>query len=329
MGYAGVLRSVRSVAFVTTSATTVRDSPPRTGTPDTPHARVVCVIVTKDRPDTLATCLAALSRQSRRPDHIVVVDNGHDAPVPEALQHSGIEHTYLPSRTNLGGAGGFAYGILAARALGADWVWLADDDGRPGSDRTLATLLRCAQAHALDAVSPLVLDIEDPTRLAFPIRRGLTWSRTRADLAGERLLPGVANLFNGALFSTRALDVVGVPDARLFVRGDEVEVHRRLVRSRMRFGTCVLSTYLHPSGSADLVPILGGRLPVYVPLDRERRDRAFRNLGYLTSQPGMRWRRWPDEARYAWFFLAEQRDPEGWRQWLARSREGRRERFRA
>ncbi len=337
IGYAGPLDRVRSVVRVTTSATLSRPThshPTQAArsAPEPTAPRVVCVIVTRDRPGTLRTCLAELASQSRPPDHVVVVDNGirtgDDTPTTAPLvRDSGLDHTHLPSRTNLGGAGGFAYGILTARALGADWVWLADDDGRPANTRTLATLLRCAQAYALDAVSPLVLDIEDPQRLAFPIRRGLTWSRNRADLAGERLIPGVANLFNGALFSTRALDVVGVPDSRLFVRGDEVEVHRRLVRSGMRFGTCVLSTYLHPSGSSDEVAILGGRLPVYVPLDKERRDRAFRNLGYLTSRPGMRWRRWPDEARYAWYFLAEQRDPEGWRHWLARSREGRRERF--
>ncbi|WP_392545317.1 hypothetical protein [Oryzobacter sp. 24SJ04S-52] len=41
----------------------------------------------------------------------------------------------------------------------------------------------------------------------------------------------------------------------------------------------------------------------------------------------MRWRRWPDETRYAWYFLVQHRDVDGWRQWLARSGEGRRERF--
>ena len=57
-----------------------------------------------------------------------------------------IPTTYLPSRRNLGGAGGFALGILHALALGADWVWLADDDGHPQDSQVLATL------HALRAL---------------------------------------------------------------------------------------------------------------------------------------------------------------------------------
>lgn len=295
----------------------------------THEPRIVCVVVTRDRPETLARCLVAIAEQSRRPDHLVVVDNGPDEQVRELLAASPIPHTYLPSATNLGGAGGFAYGILTARALDADWVWLADDDGRPGNDRTLATLLRCADDKALDAVSPLVLDLADPDRLAFPLRRGLTWARTRADLEGARFIPLVAQLFNGALLSARALDAVGVPDPRLFIRGDEVEVHRRMVRSGMRFGTCVLATYRHPSGVADYSPILGGRVPVYVPVNRDRADTVFRNQGYLTNQPGMRWRRWPVEARYAWYFLATQRDVTGYRHWLSRSAQGRREQFTA
>ena len=289
----------------------------------------MCVVVTHRRPQTLARCLDALSSQSRIPDHLVLVDNAADDATREVLARCGIPHTYLPSHTNLGGAGGFAYGILTARALGADAVWLADDDGLPANDRTLATLLRCMEDKALDAVSPLVLDLADPQRLAFPLRQGLSWARTRSQLGGTTFISGVAQLFNGVLLSRTALDVVGVPDPRLFIRGDEVEVHRRLVRSGLRFGTCVLASYLHPSGSSDYRPILGGRVPVYVPGERGRRDRAFRNLGYLSSQPGMRWRRAPDEARYAWYYLAHQRDLGEWRNWRARSAEGRRERFSA
>ena len=290
---------------------------------------VVCVVVTHQRPESLRRCLRAVAGQSRPPDHVVVVDNGQDAAARRALAECGLPHTYLPSRTNLGGAGGFALGILTARSLGADWVWLADDDGRPGGDRTLATLLRCAEDKSLDAVAPLVLDLDNPDRLAFPLRQGLAWVRTRADLGAVRFVPGVAQLFNGTLLSARALDTVGVPDPRLFVRGDEVEVHRWMVRSGLRFGTCTLATYRHPSGARDYRPILGGRVPVYVPAERGRAATAYRNQGYLTSQPGLRWRRWPDEARYAWYYLAQQRDLTGWRGWREQSSRGRREQFSA
>ena len=153
--------------------------------------------------------------------------------------------------------------MLHAMALGAGWIWLADDDGRAADDHVLATLLELADRRGLAAVSPTVADADDPDRLAFPLRRGLTWHRSRAALAADvghgadhELLPGIAALFNGALFRASTLDVIGVPDLRLFIRGDEVEMHRRLVRSGLPFGTALGAVYLHPRADADDKPML-------------------------------------------------------------------------
>lgn len=305
-------------------------SPPAAPTVDvvSPTApRVIAVVVTHRRPGLLAQGLAALAAQDRRPDHLVVVDNADDPHTRDVVEECDLPLTYLPSATNLGGAGGFAYGVLTARALGADLVWMADDDGRPATTSTLTRLLRAAADEDLEVVAPLVLDVDDPSRLAFGLRLGTRRAAVRTDLPGTGVVHGVANPFNGMLLTTRALDAVGVPDPRLVVRGDEVELHRRLVRSGLPFGTCLDATWLHPSGTRDVVPLLGGSVPVYVPADPERARVAYRNLGWLTSQPGMRWRRWPDEARYAWYHLVVRRDPEAWREWRERSAAGRREQF--
>ena len=84
--------------------------------------RVVAVIVTRHRPESLAQALKALAVQTRPVDSVVVVDNGPDQPAEEVVRASGLPHTYLLSRANLGGAGGFALGMLTALAEGADWV---------------------------------------------------------------------------------------------------------------------------------------------------------------------------------------------------------------
>lgn len=214
-------------------------------------ARIIAVVVTHKRRELLAESLKVLSAQTRPIDHLIVVDNGNEPEVGELVREQPIETTYLGSEHNLGGAGGFALGILHALTMGADWVWLADDDGRPEGPEVLETLFDCAKRHGLVEVSPVVADIDEPDRLAFPLRRGLVWRRLRSELGEEDFLPGIASLFNGALVSAEAVDVIGVPDLRLFVRGDEVEVHRRLVRSGLPFGTCLQTAYLHPNGSAE------------------------------------------------------------------------------
>ena len=294
-------------------------------------SEVICaVVVTHQRLDELARSLDRLVTQSRPPDHLIVVDNAHDGRVRALVTNQPVPSTYLGSRRNLGGAGGFALGMLHALALGADWVWLADDDGHPQDAQVLATLLACATQHGLAQVSPLVCNMADPQLLAFPLRRGLVWRRRVNELrtaTGQDLLPQIASLFNGALFRASACEAIGVPDLRLFVRGDEVEMHRRLARSGLAFGTCLHAVYLHPCGSAEFKPILRGHMHTQYPDDPTKRYFTYRNRGYLLAQPGLRKLLAQEWVRFGWFFLISRRDPNGFREWIRLRRLGRREIF--
>jgi rhamnopyranosyl-N-acetylglucosaminyl-diphospho-decaprenol beta-1,3/1,4-galactofuranosyltransferase len=299
-----------------------------------PPGAVVAVVVTRHRSTSLVDALASLAGQTHPIAHVIVVDNGPDEPAREVVEASGLAATWLPSWRNLGGAGGFALGMLHAMALGAGWIWLADDDGRAAGDDVLATLIELADRRGLAAVSPTVADAADPDRLAFPVRRGLTWHRSRAALAADsghgadhELLPGIAALFNGALFRASTLDVIGVPDLRLFIRGDEVEMHRRLVRSGLPFGTALGAVYLHPRADGDDKPMLGGRLHARDPDDPVKRYYTFRNRGFLTAQPGMRRVGLAEVPRFAWYFLVTKRSPREFARWLRLARQGRLERF--
>ncbi|TDQ04980.1 glycosyltransferase [Labedaea rhizosphaerae] len=291
-----------------------------------PADSVVAVVVTRNRRELLAESLKMLAAQTRQPDHLVVVDNGPDEPVRDIVESCGLPTTYLVSKRNLGGAGGFALGILHALALGAEWVWLADDDGRPADDTVLAVLLSEAVSRGLAEISPVVTNIDSPDKLAFPLRRGLTWKR-RAEELGTDFLPGIASLFNGALFRASTIDVVGVPDYRLFFRGDEVEVHRRLVRSGLPFGTSLKVAYLHPDGSDEFKPMLGGRFHAQDPANDVKRYYTYRNRGYLLSQPGLRKIGALELIRFGLYFLGTKRDPKAFMQWLRLVRQGRKERF--
>lgn len=292
-----------------------------------PPGSVVGVIVTRHRAELLVDSLAAMAKQTHPLAHLIVVDNGPDLPARDAVEACPLPTTWLPSWSNLGGAGGFALGMLHALAMGAEWIFLADDDGHAADESTLATLLDVASRHGLAAVSPVVADKAAPDRLAFPLRRGVTWHRSRSALGPDDLLPGIASFFNGALFRASTLEVIGVPDLRLFVRGDEVEMHRRMVRSGLPFGTALQATYLHPYGSDEFKPMLGGRLHAQDPGDEVKRYYTYRNRGYLMSQPGMRRIGLLELPRFAWYFLVTKRDPRGFRDWLTLLRQGRREQF--
>jgi rhamnopyranosyl-N-acetylglucosaminyl-diphospho-decaprenol beta-1,3/1,4-galactofuranosyltransferase len=291
-----------------------------------PKGAVVGVVVTHNRRELLANSLKVMAAQTKPVDHLVVVDNDPSHPAKDVVETCGIPNTYLASHRNLGGAGGFALGMLHALALGADWVWLADDDGRPADENVLQILFEEATKRGLACVSPVVADIDDPETLAFPLRRGLSWKRGANEL-GEDFLPGIASLFNGALFRAEALDIVGVPDYRLFFRGDEVEVHRRLVRSGLPFGTSLRTQYLHPNGSGEFKPMLGGKFHAQDPENEVKRYYTYRNRGYLLSQPGLRHLGLLEVARFGLYFLTVRKDPKLFAQWLKLVLQGRHERF--
>lgn len=290
---------------------------------------VAAVIVTHNRVELLEASLRQVAGQEgAEVAHVVVVDNGNDPAVRELVEDvCGSRAHYVGSATNLGGAGGFALGFLTALSLGADAIWCADDDGRPADEHVLATLQEVAEREGLEEISPVVCNIDTPERLAFPLRQGLVWRRTLSELEGS-FLPGIASLFNGALISAHAMEIIGVPDYRLFIRGDEVEYHRRLVRSGLPFGTCLTCAYLHPDGSDEFKPILGGKMHTQYPDNEFKRYFTYRNRGYIMNQPGMRKLLPQEYARFGWFFLVQKRDPKGFAEWLRLHALGRREQFR-
>ena len=106
-----------------------------------------------------------------------------------------------------------------------------------------------------------------------------------------------------------------------------MEFHRRLARSGLPFGTCLTTAYLHPSGTEEFQPILGGRMHTQYPADEFKRYFTYRNRGYLMSQPGMRKLLPQEYARFAWFFLVQRRDIPGFVRWWALHRRGRNENF--
>ncbi|GAB3082609.1 glycosyltransferase [Corynebacterium aquatimens] len=292
------------------------------------HGTTAAVIVTHKRVDLLERSLRQVVRQTHPVDWVVVVDNGCEEAVDKLVSSvAGERAVYLPSKTNLGGAGGFAYGFLHALALGADAIWCADDDGMPADSGVLEELYRVATREGLSEVSPVVANIDDAEALAFPLRQGLVWRRRRDELEGD-FLPGIASLFNGALISAKAMERIGVPDYRLFIRGDEVEYHRRLARSGMPFGTALTCAYLHPDGSSEFHPIMGGRAHAQYPDNEVKRYFTYRNRGYIIGQRGMKKMQLQEFVRFGWFFLIERKNPKEFVRWLRLLRMGAQEDFR-
>ncbi|MHA7153550.1 glycosyltransferase [Arthrobacter sp. TMN-50] len=276
---------------------------------------VAVAAVTFDRPDDLRTLLLALSQQSVPLTSVALVDSGTQS-VEAIAAESTAPVNYIRSLSNLGGAGGFSLAILSAMASGAQWVWIMDDDAHPEDPEALAILMAAAKTHGLDVVVPLIVAPGEPTKLSFPFRLGGRSVHDRAEVEKLGIIPDVGQFFNGALIRTEVFFRVGLPDLRLFIRGDETDFMLRLRRARITFGTVTTVALSHPPGWAETQQVLGDRLHVLVPETAFKRFYYYRNRGYLTRRYCRVKSFIADGVGYPLYFL-RRRDPRGFAAWLA------------
>ena len=95
--------------------------------------KTAAVIVTYNRKDLLIECISAVLAQKPYAPGIILIDNDSSDGTAEAIeeykQNGRVQ--YFNTGSNLGGAGGFNYGIRKAAELGYDYLWIMDDDCIP------------------------------------------------------------------------------------------------------------------------------------------------------------------------------------------------------
>ncbi len=191
---------------------------------------VTAVIVTYNRKELLKTCLAAMLAQTRKPDHILVVDNastdGTRAMLTEAgwLSRFGIE--LLALTNNTGGAGGFMAGIVHALKGQADWIWIMDDDARPEPGALDALLRADPDPNAMYAAAALA-DTDDLAELVWPAVPTSVEGSGKSMICKNELpatpFPVTNAPFIGMLIHRHLVARIGLPDPDFFVSGDDAD----------------------------------------------------------------------------------------------------------
>ena len=193
--------------------------------------KIAAIVVTYNRCELLKECIEALQK-STVPVEILVVDNastdGTAELVQELLPAGGIH--YFNTQKNVGGAGGFHFGIRKAYELGYDYFWLMDDDTivKP---HTLSALLEADEnlGGAYGFLSSLALWTDGADCLMNYHTIAMDWN-----LEKKRILEGMLKVststFVSFLTTRLVVEQVGLPIKEYFIWGDDTEYSGRIAR---------------------------------------------------------------------------------------------------
>ncbi len=220
------------------------------------------VIVSYNRKPLLEKCLNGLLAQTRMPDEIIVVDNGSTDGGTELVKNHFPSVTLIETGQNLGGAGGFAWGIEVAIAKGHTDAWIMDDDGEPEPEALEQLLAAQARADARPAfLASLVTrggDLVNPGNV--PVISPDPSRQVEAQRIGGVAIDSAT--FVGVLIDLKAAARTHLPFLDFFIWADDTEYTRRL--SRKALGIMVPSSKIkHPLNKGDAKDI-GPRLFYFV-----------------------------------------------------------------
>ena len=195
---------------------------------------VTAVVVTYNRLPLLQQCLATLRAQTVQGFTVLLVDNASTdgtAAYVRTLAMPGL--VYRNTGENLGGAGGFAYGIQAAAELGCEAVWIMDDDTLP-EPGALEALLSANAAHGgnygwLSSRALAPDGIDQPMNVQ---RRTMYRDIAPLPKAAAQEVPAVMASFVSLFLRTETVRRFGLPIAEFFIWSDDWEYTRRISREK-------------------------------------------------------------------------------------------------
>ena len=238
---------------------------------------VAAIVVTYNRKDLLRECIQHLKEQTISCD-ILVIDNASTDGTQEEFSTSVDPVFYFNTGSNLGGAGGFSYGIKKAVEAGYDYLWILDDDTMP-SQNALECLLKKGKSlnGAYGYLSSKVL-WKDGSICTMNIQKTSKWKRiTNFDMLQKVQYSSFVSLF----VKSSVVKKLGLPYKEFFIWADDWEYTRRISKRYPCYYVpeSVVSHWCKTNIGADIVSC-----------DRSRLDRfkyMYRNDVVMYRQDGI------------------------------------------
>ena len=237
--------------------------------------------MTYNRIEMLKQCLEHIKKQTV-PVDIIVVDNASTDGTSDLFDENTEGLLYFNTGANLGGAGGFNYGMRKACEIGYEFIWVMDDDTLPEltaheklleADEKLSGNYGWLSSLALwKDGTECKMNRQKIKPKAFEFLHFLQYGIISAEQA----------TFVSLFLKTETVKEYGLPIKEFFIWGDDIEFTRRI--SVINNQPCFLvgsSVVVHA-----MVNNNGSRISEDEPERLERYRLAFRNEAFFYRKEG-------------------------------------------
>lgn len=242
----------------------------------------IAVVVTYNRKKLLLECIESLRNQTQRDSlTILIVDNASTDGTENELKpliESG-EIIYKNTGENLGGAGGFEYGILNVIEEDYDYIWIMDDDTIPTPTALEEFYNFTYKNPQFGFLSSYVKWIDGTTCLMNVQRKNIFKKLSEFK---EDVIPVQYATFVSMFVSSKVVREVGAPIGEFFIWGDDWEYTRRISKkyqSYLLMKSVVIHKMLHNQG-CNVVNDVKERIPRY--------SLYYRNNYYIAKKDGIK-----------------------------------------
>lgn len=197
------------------------------------------IIVTYNRLELLKENIEALLNQTYTEHDILIINNAStDNTENYVLGLTDKRIKYYNTGKNLGGAGGFSYGIEKAIELGYKYAWIMDDDSIPKKE-ALYSLINKAEmlSNKFSFLASMVYWTDNkifPMNLpTFKYKKNL--KKNLQILSDYKLIEINSCSFVGCFINIEYAKKIALPISEFFIYGDDVEYTSRLSKEEKAY----------------------------------------------------------------------------------------------
>jgi len=242
--------------------------------------KIAAIVVTYNRKEMLIQNIEALLNQTYEDMDILIIDNGSSDGTYEFI-YNFIDNQkihYQNTQRNLGGAGGFNYGIKEAIKGEYEYIWLMDDDCLP-NEKCLEKLINAdEELEGRYGFLSSVTYWKDGKLCNMNIQKVSLYKKLKE--CDERFSPVIMASFVSLFMKTETVIEMGLPIKEFFIWADDLEYTRRISR---KYPSYVVnnSNVIHDTNSntGSNIAIDDARI--------ERYRYAYRNEFYVARKEGV------------------------------------------